>query len=161
MPRFTLKLTDRNLKIAEFLEDAERHIKTIRQKDSVTIKFGSGLTIFRLEISCITGGITDAEWKDLAKEIKSTLIGAKIREFSDQVIGIRPLRNRGVYIRLNAIEESLIREAAKLEGRTLSDFIRMAALRASDEVLERTKAIRESYGKGARRPDGKRRTYVS
>jgi len=62
-----------------------------------------------------------------------------------------------VHIRLDPLERETIEEAAVMEGRSLSDFIRSAALKRASEVFDREKARRMAEQK--RRE--KSQTYVS
>jgi hypothetical protein len=71
------------------------------------------------------------------RQIKRTLVGAKVRDFNSALIGIHPLRTERVYIRLDPLEKALIADAAKIEQKTITDFIRAAALRMAEEVFDR------------------------
>lgn len=66
-------------------------------------------------------------------------------------------RTEDVHIRLDPLERETIEEAAVMEGRSLSDFIRSAALKRASEVFDREKARRMAEQK--RRE--KSQTYVS
>jgi len=142
MASFTLKATERNLKIADYLS-VEPHLKISREREHIRVEFGGMLSISRLEIDAVAGGIADKEWRELAKEIRQTLAGAKIREFTDIIIGIWPLRKEGVFVRLDSFEKRLIQEAAETEHRTISDFVRMAALEKADQALIKKSMIKK------------------
>lgn len=149
MPSFVLEATERNLKIAE-LVGSRRYVKVNKQNNSILVQFEEGLMFSRIEVDDATEGITDREWRNLAKEIKRSLKGAKVRELTDQIMGIQPLRKEGIFLRLTPIERSLIRKAAKLEHRTVSDFTRMAVLNAADNIFDRKRTL-EKAGKPIRK----------
>ena len=142
MPMFKLRINENNRKIADFLEAAERGVEVLQDGKNILVKFKYGLHISRLEIGSIIREFTDNDWRSLIKEIKNTLTGAKLQMVSDVSIGMRPLRTEDVHIRLDPLERETIEEAAVMEGRSLSDFIRSAALKRASEVFDREKARR-------------------
>ena len=135
MISFSLPMNAVNLKIARFYEDGE-HVKVAVSGNKIVVNLTHGLTIFRIDVEGIARAFTDKEWRDLAEQIKSTLKGAKIREFTDLAIGIQPLRSKDIHLRINPIEFDLIRNASREDHRSISDFIRMAALEKAEQVLE-------------------------
>jgi hypothetical protein len=150
MASFVLRMTERNLKIADFI-GTEPHVVTRREDDRIQIEFGGMLSISRIEIDAAIG-LTDKEWRELGREIKKTLKGAKVREFSDLAIGIWPVRKGGIFIRVNDFEKELLERAAKTEHRSISDFIRMAALEKADQVLIMKTAIEKRVKSKLKRP---------
>jgi len=150
MPSFTLRLNDTNYKIAKLYEDGE-NIKTAISGDSITVSFAYGMTILRMEVDAIKT-LTDKEWRNLAKEIKSTLKGAKIRELTDLAIRISPLKTKDVHLRISPLELELIRKAAEKVHKSTPDFIRMTALEKADQVLIAKTEIEERVKSKLKRP---------
>ena len=142
MPMFKLRATENNLRIAEFLETAERGVKVERHRDEILVKFKYGFTITLLEVGSIIRGFTRRDWRNLIKEAKETIVGGKVQEFSDASFGVRPTKSERIYIRLDPLEKETIQEAAVLEGKSLSEFIRSAALKAASEAFDKETAMR-------------------
>ncbi len=140
MASFKLRINEKNLKIAQFMEVAGKAVKVLQENGDILVKFRYGLNISRLEVGSIIKGFTDGDWRAFVEEIKSTLKGAKIREASDMVVRLRSLRTEDIHIRLDPLERETIEEAARLEGKSLSDFIRAAALRRAGETFDEEKA---------------------
>jgi hypothetical protein len=134
MPSFRLRINELNLKIAERLEASEHFVK-IKKDGEIHVEFQYGLTISRIALGDVSKDLTEKDWRNLANEIKNTLVGAKIREYSDQIIGIQPLRTEWIHVRVNPVEKALILDAAKLQKRRVADFARIALLKAADEVF--------------------------
>lgn len=142
MPSFILPLNEINKKIVDFYEGCDR-VEAKKRDGRIFVYFNGGLTILRMEVDAAAGSITDKEWRDLIRDIKKTLKGAKIRGFSDIDIRIYPLRTEYAHLRLDPLEKELILDAAKTEHRSLSDFVRMAALEKADQVLIKKSMIKE------------------
>lgn len=60
-----------------------------------------------------------------------------MRVFSNMSFGLRPLKTYDVHVRLDPAERNIIEEAATLDGKNLSEFIRNAALKAASEVFDK------------------------
>jgi len=142
MPHFTLRLNKANLKIAEAIKNAADDVKVDVQDGFIRVSFKYGLNISRLELGPVGNDLTPNQWNALAKEIRQTLVGAKVREFNSMLIGIHPLRTERIDIRLDPLEKALIKDAARIEQKSITDFIRAAALRVADEVFDRETARR-------------------
>jgi len=134
MPSFKLPLNERNAKIAEFIEAAEQLVKVSVQADSVLVKFERDLALFRFMLEGAAGILTQRDWLNLFREIKSTLTGGKIREMSDQVIRIQPLRRHVICTRLSDEEFETVRKAASEQRESISAFVRNAVLSVADKV---------------------------
>jgi len=161
MTSFTLHKDKCNVRIAKAIKEENKdYVQINTENEELHISFQAGLTIIRSAIEdALKKEISDEEWKALAYEIKKTLSGGKIREFNKNIIGISPLKTERIFIRLDPLEKTFITEAAKQEGRTISDFVRLAAIeRARDVFAEETvRRMKEE----AREEERKTRTYVS
>lgn len=142
MPMFKLRVTENNLRIAEFLEAAERAVKIEKREGEILVNFKYGFTVTFLEVGSIIKGFTRRDWRNLINEVKDTVVGAKVQEFSDVSFGLRPIKTERIYIRLDPLEKETIQEAAVLEGKSLSEFIRSAALRLASEAFDKKTAMR-------------------
>lgn len=140
MTSFTLPENELNMRIAKALKEKnEQYVKTRIHEGKIEVAFAEGLIIHRSDIDISSGvDLTDKEWNTLAKEIKKTLKEAKT--FHDKkTIEIMPLKTKMVCVRFNPIDIGLIKEAAKLQKRTISEFIRMAAIERMREVFAEEK----------------------
>jgi len=155
MPWFRLRANELNLRIAERLEASERFVKVKKENGEIRVEFQYGLTISRITLGSVSRELSEKDWRNLVKEIKSTLVGAKIRECSDQMIGIQALRTQWIHIRVNPVEKALILDAAKAQGRTIADFVRIASLKVADEVFN------AEVTKGRQRSKNEQRPYVA
>lgn len=143
MTHFTLSLHKKNMKIAKAIQRANiEYVELATQGDKITVSFKEGLQISRLELSSLGIDLSDNDWATLCKEIKKTLRGGKVRDFNSLIIGIRPLKTELLTIRLSPLEKSQMLEAAKIEGESVTSFIRTAALRRVSEVFDRETAQR-------------------
>ncbi|MEM3078660.1 MAG: DUF1778 domain-containing protein, partial [Nitrososphaerales archaeon] len=125
MMRFEISATPLHLKVASYLEQAYDAKIKIERKIIVAInKNLYGLKLSKLEMGSAIPDLTDNDWRFLGSEIRQTLRGGKIRELTNWIIDIEPLRTRRIYVRLTPFEEEEIKEAAKVEKKTISDFIR-------------------------------------
>jgi len=136
LPSFKLNANKLNEMIAKRLEETERYVDVRLEAGTIHVEFQYGLTISRLTLGEIAKELSDRDWRNLAKEIKSTLVGAKVRELNDQTIGIQPIRTEWIHVRVNPIEKALIADAAKARGKTIADFVRIAALKVAEEVFQ-------------------------
>jgi len=163
MPSFRLKLNKRNLAIANALKEAKGDYVTIQEKgNEIDISFKEGLIITRFDLGDIGKELTDSGWNALLREIKKTLSGAKVRDFNSELIGIHPLRTEIISMRLTPLERSFIEDAAEIEERSLTDFIRTAALMMANEVLNMEKLRRlEEERKQQEQEEQERRAYVA
>lgn len=137
MPSFRLSLNPKHLAIAEYLKSAERGLKFEVKNREIIVEFEYGFTVFRVEVASLVPDFTDADWSNLISEIKRTVFGAKVREFSSMSLGVRPTRVHDIHVRLDAAERHLLEEAAVLDGKSLSEFIRSTTLKAASEILNR------------------------
>jgi len=160
MPSFRLSLNPKHLAIAEYLQSAERGVKFEVKDREIAVEFEYGFAVFRIEVTSLVPDLTDADWGNLISEIKRTVSGAKVREFSNMSFGVRPTRVHDIHVRLDAAERHLIEEAAVLDGKSLSEFIRSTALKAASEVLNRKTRQGEASGE-ANLSTGEKHIYVS
>jgi uncharacterized protein (DUF1778 family) len=137
MPSFRLSLNPKHLAIAKYLKSAERELKFEVKNHEIIVEFEYGFTVFKVEVASLIPDFTDADWSNLISEIKRTVTGAKVREFSSMSFGVRPTRVHDIHVRLDATEKHLLEEAAVLDGKSLSEFIRSTALKAASEILNR------------------------
>jgi len=156
---FTLAENKLNTKIAEALKEKNKqYVKTAIREGRIEVTFAEGLIIHRSDIDILTDiDLTDEEWNTLAKEIKETLKGARMFH-NKKTIEIVPLKTRMICIRFNPIDMEIIKDAAKDEKRTISDFIRVAAIERAQEIFK--KETVERMEKRAREEERKTRTYV-
>jgi hypothetical protein len=161
MPHFILKLNKRNLEIAEAIKKVADGVKVEVLEDGIRASFDYGLDISRLELGSAGVNLTPSQWNALAREIKRTLVGAKVRDFNSALIGIHPLKTERIYIRLDPLEKALIADAAKIEQKTITDFIRAAALRMAEEVFDRETLKKMQKRKEASEGSGSAPAYVS
>jgi len=150
VPCFTLRLNKTNLRIAEAIKNAVDGVKVDVREDGILVSFDYGLNISRLELGSVGMDLTPGQWNALAREIKKTLVGAKVREFNSMLIGIHPLKTERIDIRLDPLEKALIVDAARIEQKSITDFIRTAALRLADEVFDRETAKKMQEREGVR-----------
>lgn len=136
MPSFKLPLNERNMEIAEFIETAEQLVKVKIQANSVLVKFERDLALFRFMLESAAGIFTERDWLNLFREIKGTLTGGKIREMSDQVIRIQPLRRHVICTRLSDEEFEIVRKAASEQRESISAFMRDAVLSVADKIFD-------------------------
>ena len=137
MPLFKLAMNEKNLKIAQFIEDAERAVKISRSREYVKVEFKWDITVARFMLEGAVDSLTDREWQALIREIKQSLKGAKIRSESDQFFTIQIVRQHCIGARVSAAEKNVICKAAELEHESPSIFIRKAALKKAERILER------------------------
>ncbi len=147
---FRLKNNEKNATIAEYLQATE-NVLVERNEKEIVVKFDHGFTITRLELGSIIRDLTDSDWRELINEVKGTIKGGKVEVFSHMSFGVRPTRSELLIIRLDPSEKQILQEAATLEGKTLSEFVRNAALRVAGEVfnrksIERTGERVETHG---------------
>ena len=161
MTSFTLHKDKCNLRIAGAIKEENKdYVQIHTENEELHISFQAGLTITRSAIEdALKREMPNEEWKALANEIKKTLSGGKIREFNENIIGISPLKTERIFIRLSPLEKTFIAEAAKQEGRTISDFVRIAAIERAREVFAE-ETIRRMEEK-AKEELKKVRAYVS
>jgi len=103
----------------------------------VTIHFEHGLIIDRFALEAAFKDFTENDWKALQKHVRGTLRGGKITNASDTNIGIRSTLSKMVVVRLRSLELEMVKEAARKEGKRLSDFLRGKILQGVDEEYER------------------------
>jgi hypothetical protein len=158
MPSFKLPLNKKYQRITEALLEAKGDYVTINvENDRIVVSFEDGLVITRFDLGEIGKELTDKDWNALCREVKSSLTGAKVRDFNTELIGIHPLKTKFMGIRLTSIERKLIEEAARIEQTSLTDFVRVAALRVADQVIYEEKMRKlEQEEKGL---EEKRRLY--
>jgi uncharacterized protein (DUF1778 family) len=141
---FELDDTDINRSIAEFIRQTEEkvHVQTSRGKLRVQSEFA--VEVNKLELGSAVRELSDTDWARLYKQIGKSLKGGRLwpprRSFDRQetwVIRIHRLRTKGVYIRLDPLEYSALKEAAATAKKNLSDFIRSGSLKLADEVTDR------------------------
>jgi len=169
MIHFEIRATPLNLQIAGFLERAH----DVKAKIGRTIAISSqknpyGLKLSKLEMGSAILDLTDNDWRLLGKDIKRTLRGGKIRAFTNWVIEIEPLRTRRVYVRLTPFEEEEIKEAARAEKKTISDFIRGKVFKGVAETSDQETILRRILEKRRSRTQeqapiqpAKKQPYVS
>lgn len=143
------------MQVASYLEQAE----DVRTKIGRTIAISSGknsygLKLSKLEMGSVILDLTDNDWRLLGKEIKHTLHGGKVREFTNWVIDIEPLRTKRLFVRLTPFEEEEIKEAAKAEKKTVSDFIRGKLFKGVAETSDRETMLRRILEKKRARNAG-------
>jgi len=143
MPKFKLPKNEINIKLSELLR--AEGCRVTNEQHHIIIEFNFGLNIFRVEAGSALGGLTDHEWRTLIDNIKNTLKGAKVRRADDMVIRIAPVKSEVIRLRVNPQEKELIRKAAALKGKTLSDFIRSVVLKAVDEAFAEESQERKPY----------------
>jgi uncharacterized protein (DUF1778 family) len=144
MIRFEIRATPLNLQIAGYLERAHDVKTKIGQRIVVSSEGNPyGLKLSKLEMGSAILDLTDNDWRLLGKEVRRTVRGGKVREFTNWIIDIEPLRTQRVYVRLTPFEEEEIREAAKVEKKTISDFIRGKVLQGVAETSNRETILRQ------------------
>ena len=160
MPSFKLPLNKKYQRIAEALQNTKGdYVDVSTERDKIVVSFEDGLIITRFDLGEVGRELTDKDWIALYKEVKSSLTGAKVRDFNMELIGIHPLKTRFIGIRLTPIERGLIEEAARIEQMSLTDFVRVAALRVADQVISEEQARKlEERQKG--REEKMRRQYL-
>lgn len=167
---FDLDDTDINRSIAEFIRNTEEKIKVQTSKGRLRIQSEFAVEVNRLELGSVIRELSDADWVRLYRQIGKTLKGGRLwpprRNFDRHetwVIRIHRLRTKGVYIRLDPLEYSTLKEAATTAKKNLSDFIRSGALKLADEVTDREilrrQQERERQSKMA--SEEAKKTYVS
>ena len=157
MPSFTLKVNKRNLAIAKSLEK-KNGVKVTVENGEIKVTFDAGLLISRI-FDLEELRLTDPQWSRLMKEIKKTLVGAKIRDFDGETIGIHPLMTEQIRIRIDPLSKATIKEAAKIAQMTITDFMRTAALMMADQIISEEQARKlEERQKG--REEKLRRQYL-
>jgi len=140
MPSFKLKLNKRNVAIAKILEKKSDYgVKVTEENGEVKVTFNAGLLISRIfDLGELK--LTDSQWARLMKEIRKTLVGAKIRDFDGETIGIHPLMTEQVRVRIDPLSKATIEEAARIAQMTVSDFLRMAGLRMAEQIINEEQA---------------------
>jgi len=133
MPKFELPATPRNLAIAKFLAKADKSVKISAGTNIIVVSFDYGLNLQRLFIEKVVPDLTDRDWINIRKTVRNSLMGGKISSESELGLSIRPMRTRIIRLRVNPLEEQIIREAAKEAGKSLSDYIRGMVLRGAEE----------------------------
>lgn len=146
---FELHMNENNLKIAEFLKASGKCSEVRHENDRIIVKFKFGFTIHRLHIGSIIKGFTDRDWRLLTNEIRRTISGARVCELSDLAIGIHPLKTELIRVRMDPLEKETLQEAAVLAGKSLSEFIRSAALKEASEVFDKKTVTKRRQSKGS------------
>lgn len=138
MPKFVLSATPRNLAIAKFLEKAAS-ASVSATKNHITVSCGYGLNLQRLFLEKVVPDLTDKDWSTLHRAVRSTLSGGRITSQSELGLSIRPLKTRTIRLRVDPLEERIIREAAKEARKSLSDYIRGLVLHGAEieEALQK------------------------
>ncbi len=122
--------------IAEAIKNAYDDVDVSINKDRIRVSFKHGLNITLCDVGTDVI-VYEEQWRNLMKEIKRTLVGAKIREFNNALIGISPLRERRTSVRLSHEEMRLVRKAAEMCYTSITDFARTAVLKKADEVFNK------------------------
>lgn len=137
MPSFKLPMNEKNLRIAEFIEDAKEGVKISHEDGRVKVEFERDLTVARFMLEGAVGSLTDREWRSMILEVRRTLEGAKLRNVSDQFFTVQALRQHCIGARVNLLEKGMICKAAEIEHESPSTFIRKAAVEKAKSILER------------------------
>lgn len=102
-----------------------------------SVFFNHGLTIDRFALEAAIKDFTEDDWRMLRNSVRGSLHGGKITNVNDTTINIRSDRSKLVAVRLRPSELEMVKEAAKKEGKRLSDFLRGKILQGVDEEYER------------------------
>lgn len=131
MPSFELRRSEVNAAVVDWLKK-QAEIKVEDHKGSIRIYFSEMLSIPRVELH-----VSDDAWARLLSELRMTLNGGHLKVYRDEILTIHPVRNRCLQVRLDLLDDDLIRRAAGYARKTLSDFVREAALSEAKRVLEK------------------------
>lgn len=155
MTSFSLPKNELNMKVARAIKERNReYVEVEVHEGRIEVRFPKGLVIHRSDIDVLSGvDLTDQEWTTLIKEMRKTLNGAKIF-YDKKIVEIAPTKSRAVCVRFDPIDLGLIKEAAKLENMTISEFIRTAVVEKADRTFN-------EKGKKEMRAERESITYVS
>jgi hypothetical protein len=134
MTTFIISATERNRRFAEFLKKLGIATSFIEREDKIQVELPAGFHLLRASVEDAVGNLTDIEWRNLIKEIKRTVKGARV--IADNLrFQLVPYRTQRLFLRISPIERGLIKRAAEIEHRSISDFVREATLEKADSVL--------------------------
>jgi len=150
MPSFILAKTPMNKRIIDFVTKSEEGLRVKEQTNKIRIEVPDGFELNRLYLESAISDFRENDWNQLFKEVAKTATGCKIHppryQFNPKkhwVVRFFWLRNKQVLLRLNSLEDDMIRKAAKLSKRNVSDFIRVATMRAVNEEFDKETVRRQ------------------
>jgi len=133
MTTFSISKNERHEKFADFLQNLGLVTTVRKTAHRIEVELPAGFHLLRMEVD---GAVpfTDREWRNLVKEIKKSVKGARV--IADNAhLRLEPHRTQVIVLRVTPIERGLIKRAAEIEHRSVSDFVREAALERADSVL--------------------------
>jgi uncharacterized protein (DUF1778 family) len=133
MTAFSISRNERHERFAEFLKALGLASAVRKTADRIEVELPAGFHLLRMEVDRAVS-FTDREWRNLVKEIKKSVRGARV--IADNAhLRLEPHRTHVIVLRVTPIERGLIKRAAEIEHRSISDFVREAALEKADSVL--------------------------
>ena len=143
LPTFTLTKTPMNSAIADYIKTVEE-VKVHERTNKFLFEFPYRFELSRLHLESVIPGLGEDDWRRLYREIGQNLKGCKIfpprYKFNPKetwVIRFHWQRDRRLEIKLDPLEDNMIRKAAKLSSKRVSDFVRAAITKAVDEEFEK------------------------
>jgi predicted DNA-binding protein len=155
--KFKIKDNATNRKILSILkvDEVSTDGKWLVVKNKYSLEFD------KLVLGSAIPTLSDKEWLSLYRDVSRTLEGGRIwpakYRFDKRetwMFKIIPLKTKQLIVRMDPLEFEELKEAAKLAGKTISDFVRGAVDKAIDEEFD--KMVNNEQAK----QEQKRKPYV-
>lgn len=144
MPTFQLENNDINRAVGSFLEKTHDDLNVQVSKDRIVVKAKFAVELSKLELGSAIPTLTDMDWARLYRQISKTVKGGRVwpprRNFDRAetwVIRVKLLRTRRVEVLFDSLDYEMVKEAAKLANKTVTDFIRTAVMLAVDQEYDK------------------------